>query len=456
MRRVAGILQWWALFAATTIPGASLAQPVGRPKIIDAMENSRAALVTGDVVYSAETFRRSPVDGARYFLEGGRVHRARFAEDEFLEEDCGDREGVVNRDSQGTPNPDVATRHNHILLYDGHQWQNETGGRLAELYRNRNNRIIDARTFGLSANLPRGHHFRRALLSEPNVRWDVERTVEGLYRVIRQDPENGWMTNYLVDPERGYNAVEITVSKSGKLQHSMKAQLKDFDGVWFPERVEYFEHDFEDGKKPVHVIEVQSASFNQPDHPRRLTPEDAGIEIGTTIQVLDENGNITEHLGWDGEKLAPHDEVMARVKRGELQLGPTYLKDVQRSLARGRTIDSFINEWEQYTHRFIERYKLDDGQRERAKTILNDCLDRARHHMTRVKRDFDAVRAEVDKVLDLEGVPPEMLKERLTPQREKMYKLLGPIWKIRYKELVPRLDKLPTRAQRAAVEDAEK
>jgi hypothetical protein len=97
---------------------------------------------------------------------------------------------------------------------------------------------------------------------------------------------------------------------------------------------------------------------------------------------------------------------------------------------------STADQWEQYVQQFIERYKLNEEQASRAHKILKSCQNQRERYLRG--------RAE-----QLEKLDRQEAKEQadITAQRTK---LMAPIDNIFERQLKPRLEKIPTRAQREA------
>ncbi len=113
----------------------------------------------------------------------------------------------------------------------------------------------------------------------------------------------------------------------------------------------------------------------------------------------------------------------------------------------------FESQWEAYVREFIQRYQLDEGQTERAQSILKDCQDAAQRVVQKNKGEIEQLDK---KLLGLaESKDADKLKE-LSEISARRTKLLEPINEIFEKQLKPRLEKLPTRAQRQAAEEAGK
>ncbi len=110
-----------------------------------------------------------------------------------------------------------------------------------------------------------------------------------------------------------------------------------------------------------------------------------------------------------------------------------------------RVDDDYASQWERYVEDFITRYKLDDGQTERARAILKDCQEQANRHMQRAKPRIDQLERQMEKTGSEERAAK--LRERLDQQKQRLLQPIGIIFESRLK---PSLEKLPTRAQRAA------
>ncbi len=111
---------------------------------------------------------------------------------------------------------------------------------------------------------------------------------------------------------------------------------------------------------------------------------------------------------------------------------------------------NFESEWERYVREFIEKYKLDDAQQERARAVLKDCQEQAQHVMRRRKSELDRLD---EKIKGLTGNNEAAKIKELGELNQQRTKLLEPISDIE-KQLKAKLEKLPTRAQRQAAEQA--
>ena len=114
---------------------------------------------------------------------------------------------------------------------------------------------------------------------------------------------------------------------------------------------------------------------------------------------------------------------------------------------------NFESTWETYTRKFIEKYKLNDGQTQKANSILRDCQEQGRRHMAKSKSRFGTIEK---KLADLKSSEKKKRAEKMLALNEQQKKLREPVDRIFENQLKPRLEKLPTRAQRKAAESGSK
>ncbi len=104
------------------------------------------------------------------------------------------------------------------------------------------------------------------------------------------------------------------------------------------------------------------------------------------------------------------------------------------------------DEWEKYVERFIERYQLQDGQRERAQVFLREAMETRDRYLAIKLPDYQKLEALIKKTED-----PEDLKKY-----EKRYQRLKAPVERYFTRLKERLDTLPTRSQRLAAAERDK
>ena len=112
---------------------------------------------------------------------------------------------------------------------------------------------------------------------------------------------------------------------------------------------------------------------------------------------------------------------------------------------------SSADQWEQYVRQFIERYALTEEQASRANKILKSCQSQRDRLMRNRAEQLEKLDRQEQALRTSDN--PNKAKEQaeITAQRAK---LMAPIDSIFDKQLKPRLEKIPTRAQREAAEKA--
>ena len=113
----------------------------------------------------------------------------------------------------------------------------------------------------------------------------------------------------------------------------------------------------------------------------------------------------------------------------------------------------FESQWEAYVRDFIQRYQLDDGQTQRAQGILKDCQEIANRLIQKRKPELERLDRQLQELG--QSSDPDKLKQ-LSELNQKRNKLFEPVNEIFEKQLKPRLERLPTRAQRQAAEQGQR
>lgn len=127
---------------------------------------------------------------------------------------------------------------------------------------------------------------------------------------------------------------------------------------------------------------------------------------------------------------------------------------------------NYESEWEKYVRDFIDKYKLDATQTQQAEQILKNSEAQADKYFSGKKAELEAIEKREN---ELKNVParsptvsggdgpkanPGNRSAELAELSKKREALMAPIAKIFEDSLKPRLEKLPTRAQRKAAEEA--
>jgi hypothetical protein len=437
---------------ATQLGLCAVACGQSRPRALEELERQRARLRTATVEFSAQKHR---------FFDWPMFYTGRSANQDEILMLRGDADGVFRRRGgkvdprQGLPR---CTLHR-----GGETWIYESDGATARLEEEcrlseHNPRL---RTLGVSYMNSRADlhdTLWRDNVAQPSARRYRERQENGLH-VVTAITDYGEVT-WWIDPQRDWSPVRVTLEQDGEVVSEGRCTLKRFDGVWFPETTLFFSKGFEDGREPIETVKVHSARFNAPDHPKRFTARDIGVEAGMMVEKVKADKSI-EVLTFDGTTAVTEEEFARRLVAGEIQYGPTFLRTMAQEDARevresgpdlptGKvtaTIRQAIeSEWETYTRQFIVRYELDDLQTQRAILILRQCQALGRAHFSRRKPEIERLDLELAK---LRAGLDEKKREELMRRRGELTK---PIERVFQEQLKPRLNRLPTRAQRAAAE----
>lgn len=113
----------------------------------------------------------------------------------------------------------------------------------------------------------------------------------------------------------------------------------------------------------------------------------------------------------------------------------------------------YEGEWDKYVQDFIVRYSLDESQRQKADAILADCKEQANRYMSGKKSDFERLDAREKELQASKEKSKSADLSELTKTRQKLREPIGQVFE---RQLKPRLEKIPTRAQRKEAETAAK
>ncbi|MGE0482365.1 MAG: hypothetical protein AB7Q17_18050 [Phycisphaerae bacterium] len=413
------------------------------------------------------------------------------AGDDYLTIAHGDEERVVMRGPDGEPATQYTYRGPIQSLYlDGSIWQKQD--QEPEVRRWRGSRqpsldMLDPRRVGLTPlglSLSLDDDLREAGRPTPQY---TERQ-DGDMVVVHAKPDGPYELEWRIDPARNYAITEMTLIHQGRVVGREAIDLQLVDGCWFPRRVQNFAY-YEDGEKVKRTIDILHAELNHSEHSQKLTPAQIGVEVGTHVVCADPEG--LEHCAngfWDGQRVVSAAEYFLRREAGELRPGPNVAREMSRAVAmtgrwqalgripalRGVGSGSAIpprpglaaassrattqpttapveSEWERYTREFIARYRLTADQVEQAMTILRDCQKRAAQHVRDQRPRFEELERRTADADKLTGAARAAEDENVAALRAA---LRAPIDEIFEREIKPRLDKLPTTAQRSAAASA--
>jgi hypothetical protein len=437
----------WAVLTSTIVCCflAPLSQePNGTPPPNALVEfyRARARLDTAEIEWS-----RRQYNGPSFLSEHTYYYGTRLSPRERTLTSRGDEEGIATRTNAGTP---AKTPRGFRLTFEGpdgmfEHWDAEADANW--MPRGALTDTPDLRSLGAYPIFYYGDvhdAFWKDLGESAPPRKYAER-IEGGLHVVAADVWDKTLT-WWIDPQRGWQATRITYTKDGLVEKEARISLSNFGGNWFPQCVMYFSQDYKKGTEPCDVVTIDRAVFNDPGQPRVLTPADIGITPRMVVWLHD---NVRAKVGlgaWDGSRITKTQffpqagfgaTLVAQLLTRATPLPPAPQTSVRES------------EWEAYTRRFIERYSLKDDQAESALSVLRNCQERAQSYLARHKAEFEKLDRDEAKDGEDRGADAET---RLRALRDSRDKLREPINDIFEKQLKPGLEKLPTRAQRAAAE----
>ncbi|HMQ14481.1 MAG TPA: hypothetical protein PKC49_00770 [Phycisphaerae bacterium] len=305
-----------------------------------------------------------------------------------------------------------------------------------------------------------------ALATLASADWSEQR-VGNLVVVAARTPDQGLIT-WELDPTRDWNPVRVCATQGGAVIYEAISELKQYGDVWLPSSVQYIV-----GGEPNCRVHVRSATVSRGGGPQEFTPTDLRIEPGVNINiyVAEDVSRTTPRpakpLAWTGRELIPLQRFFQEVKEGRLPkptifdryaksgryAGPYLMpaEAAQLEVEYKRTLqerDIRVHEqlWERYVRDFIKRFQLTDEQSATAWRVHMACVGQAREYVERNnKRLVDAL-GKLNEARDANDA------DKLTRAKEAWQELQQPIQRVFDEQLKPRLEKLPTRAQRAAAE----
>ncbi|MFQ5807531.1 MAG: hypothetical protein ACE5I3_13880, partial [Phycisphaerae bacterium] len=447
-----------------------------RPDALRELEAYRAALRTAHIEWSIVDHT------AKFYRAETRFKTSKFAGDDIIIIERGDENGVVLRTIDGKVAEVGGTEPAYSFQTDGQGWH-RMGDPLQRLnvYPRRPRVRDDLRALGAAAALVRWD-IHDVIWRDPApnpIAWKYHEWREGDLHVVRVRNSYG-TKRFWLDPQRAWSPVRVRYQRDDGVWFESRSTLKKFDAVWFPETVLMFTSRYKEGREPAQIVRVYSATFNRPEHPQRLTPADIGVQVGMDVVVYDED--MSWNVGkWDGEKVVSFEEFAKRLHAGELKEGPNFIRAAvkasakqakERQAAQGpqvagtpgwatpltaegarkalllspKQLESF---WEAYTTAFIKKYKLNEEQTQKALSILKHCQQQAHGHVHRHKSEFDRLDERIKALRKLKGPERSKAEAQIRRDRETLLKPLDDIFE---QQLKPRLDKLPTRAQRKDAE----
>ncbi|MFH1747090.1 MAG: hypothetical protein ABIG44_08605 [Planctomycetota bacterium] len=416
-----------------------------KPPALLAFERARCQIYNADILCEVFSDVRAAPNFQRAIISNNDV--ANFFE--------GTADGVTSYTEDGRP---VHGRHLRRLRTDEGDWGYhvglpQMGKTIGEAHESLKGTYLDYRCIGMRA--------RVALFSSPDQvlsdgtrsprEYTQEALDDGTYRVEARTTENGVMRAevWYIDPRIGWNATRCESLRDGRVVSACTSAYQEYDGVWFPSHCLYTSST----GKINGSVRVLEATINSPQIPESLSPEIIGLVGGMEVVVTD--GTKLERTIWDADRQtlvstaeirnvhidpklreiydigraeneaarmgppeAPAERAHQPVPLGTVEPAPTL---AERELA--------LDAWDKYTQDFILRYGLNNDQQHKAYRLLLRCKTARDKHLRKIKAQNPA---------------------KLNAQQ--LAKLYEPVTEIFEKRLKPGLMKIPTRAQRQAVE----
>ena len=434
------------------------AQLAALPESLQRAIENRQRISTSVISYRLE-IHKDDVIVANYEEERGGVGDAIVA---FI----GDDDGNISRSEDGKSIPNDAGAVLRTLDQSDQSWSLLYPGAQVDARERVDDEIglVNPWSIGFSPSMT--HSPVEEVVLNPNLKFDeIEfREVEddGLLHVTARDRYG--QREWWIDPAKGWAPVRVRFSEGAQWSES-RITVGLVDGQWFPVAFTNYRSAAQNGQLPVQSFELKAGEFNRPTHRRKFTPADIGVEVGMSIDYRDREG-VRKRLFWDGTRAVTREEFSDRHARGELQFGPTVQAYYDAAEARrqadpvgalrqllratGRNPGERLSEWEQYVEDFIRRYRLDGEQAATARRILTDCQDMAKNMLMRAGTKW----SELERRLELLLAGDARLVEvsDLNAWLHDYMRVLGRLNLIFERQLKPRLDKIPTRTQRDAVE----
>ena len=411
-------------------------------------------------------------------LRSGRLlgRRMCIAGDDIAQFDYGDDQGITGRMPDGTP-VSIPTRELFTRDLTVHY---KDGDPFAVAERQSSDRPVysDVRVFGL---LPERRPSYRPLneilctypFDDDSARAYRQRR-EGRLYVVTLKTQRGTEVRWYIDPDKDYSVVRAERYDDGLRTAYSVSHLERFGDVWFPGSVEFYRGDRPD---PIKRIVVRHALLNDPSLPERLTPAALELEPGITFMIAEPGKRRAEAMVWTGQELVDAREWYDLERRGAVTPGPTVLawrRKAERIMVSQSSADARLardqddrppaapapkapaahrrpspasapsDPWYLYTIRFIEHYKLDAQQRQRALAIYRECRQRADARLAQLRPRLRSIQQRIASATERSD------SAALNRFRQELRDATAGIDAIFEKQLKPRLERLPTRAQRRA------
>ncbi|MCG3129299.1 MAG: hypothetical protein FLDDKLPJ_00024 [Phycisphaerae bacterium] len=421
------------------------------PELLQQAECARRAFQTAEIEWSFSSV---------YSNSKRRRQRSQFAGPDQYRVDEGFDNGCYFIDEEmAIGNPYVySPRHLLMSHSSGEKWSWTEDATIASIHAvsdDRSTPIYDLRNIGFGPN--------PILDSESGAQLNLEDVTS--YEVYAEEYpprvkgvfENGAEVNWYLEPAFDHQPVRVTLGRDGHVTNESVTAYAEFDGLWFPQRIEFIR----EGETWM-TFEVNRAEFDRPEHPRTLTPASMGMPVGT--QVKSQRGVQF----WDGDTLITVQEAHERHASGELDFSEVarLSEAASRGDFPGRFPSSMSGDhlglagvprrpaiWEEYVRRFIQVFGLKGEQTVTAWELHKKWKDRADVYMKDHAKRLMKIEQAIQPLL--ESQENDVLI-RLAALKRERDELLAPIQDEMFlKGLRPELFRIPTQKQKQIVLDKE-
>lgn len=236
-----------------------------------------------------------------------------------------------------------------------------------------------------------------------------------------ESPLGRGVMEWVIDKKKGPSIIKTSIwlQKEGKpraMEAECRTTLAQFDGRWWPERVEI---DFPDASGGVRY-DFKIAEFDRPDHPQFLDSDFMGIPVGALVYDVTGdirkperrcyvgNGKTVPHADWNSVKdrydLGPLKQFRERMHA----MGSGYFPKWWNPDAADLGLEGVSDRpdlWEAYVRRWVMRHTtshswvvlepLTDAQRTAAQAALFDCRGKAAPIRSRCDAEAKPLQAEL-------------------------------------------------------------
>jgi hypothetical protein len=188
----------------------------------------------------------------------------------------------------------------------------------------------------------------------------------------------------------------------------------------------------------------------EPGEPRRISPRDPR---DPTRAVREAGGDVVRPAGERRPTKTAERRREGREPAAEPRSARTSSARPKPRVTNATSQKGFESQWEKYVREFVAKYKLNDEQTQKANAVLDDCKEQANRYLQGRKGQIELYDRQLETLKKSKDKNKSKKTAELTTKRKK---LMEPIDQIFEKQLKPRLERLPTRAQRRQAEAAAK